>query len=406
MKDREGAMTDEDANRFDIVVIGGGPAGATAADDLVRQGYRVALVDRAGRIKPCGGAIPPCAIAEFALPMDLLVAKIRSARMIAPSGKEVTMPIERGFVGMVDRASFDEWLRARAVEHGAVRIDGSFETIERDDSGAATVVVRPKEDPSASLRLHARLIIGADGADSAVARVALPRERHPPFVFAYHEIVKAPPGVSAAYDPANCDVIYNGVVSPDFYGWVFPHGATMSIGTGSARKGFSLRRSVAAMRGKLGFAGLETLRKEGAPIPMRPRKRWDNGRDVLLAGDAAGVVAPASGEGIYYALYSGRLAAQSADQVLKTGDRSALALARKTFMKKHGRVFRVLGILQWFWYRSDRLREHFVAICRDADVQRLTWEAYMNKALVRGKPLAHVRIFFNDLLHFFGLIRA
>jgi geranylgeranyl reductase len=50
----------------------------------------------------------------------------------------------------------------------------------------------------------------------------------------------------------------------------------------------------------------ETLRREGAPIPMKPLPRWDNGRDVVLAGDAAGVVAPASGEGIYYAMAGGR----------------------------------------------------------------------------------------------------
>ena len=73
-------------------------------------------------------------------------------------------------------------------------------------------------------------------------------------------------------------------------------------------------------------------------------------------------------------------------------------------MKEHGRVFWVLGIMQWFWYRSDGMRERFVSICRDRDVQKLTWEAYMNKRLVRAKPVAHLRIFFKDLAHLFRLV--
>ena len=97
-------------NEFDAVVIGGGPSGATAADDLARAGWRVLLVDRAGRIKPCGGAIPPKLVEEFAIPNELLVARIHSARMISPSAQCVDMPIEGGYVGMVDREPFDEWL--------------------------------------------------------------------------------------------------------------------------------------------------------------------------------------------------------------------------------------------------------------------------------------------------------
>jgi geranylgeranyl reductase len=194
------------------------------------------------------------------------------------------------------------------------------------------------------------------------------------------------------------------VLSPDFYAWIFPHGETTSVGVGSAHKGFSLRHAVGALREATGLDATETLRREGAPIPLRPLRRWDNGRDVVLAGDAAGVVAPASGEGIYYAMAGGRLAAEAADALLATGDACALATARKRFMKAHGRVFWVLGVMQRFWYANDRRRERFVSICRDPDVQHLTWQAYMHKKLVRAKPLAHVRIFFKDLAHLAGLV--
>jgi geranylgeranyl reductase len=115
-------------------------------------------------------------------------------------------------------------------------------------------------------------------------------------------------------------------------------------------------------------------------------------------------VAPASGEGIYYAMLGGRLSAEAAEEFLETGDARALSKARKGFMKAHGRVFWILGIMQYFWYRDDKRREAFVSICRDPDVQRLTWEAYMHKELVRADPMAHVRIFFKDLAHLLHLV--
>jgi geranylgeranyl reductase len=167
-----------------------------------------------------------------------------------------------------------------------------------------------------------------------------------------------------------------------------------------------LKNAVGALREATGLKDAVTLRREGAPLPMKPLKRWDNGRDVVLAGDAAGVVAPASGEGIYYAMVGGSLAADAVEGLLATGNVRALATARKRFMKAHGTVFMVLGIMQYFWYSSDKRRERFVSICRDRDVQQLTFESYMNKELVRKKPMAHVRIFFKDMAHLLGFARV
>ncbi len=389
---------------FDAVVVGGGPSGATAATDLARKGRRVLLLDRAGRIKPCGAAIPPRLVKDFDIPDHMIVARVRGARMVAPSGREVDMPIDGGFVGMVDREHFDEFLRSRAAQAGATRVTGTFEKFTETADGMAEIHYTAPDGTGHSVR--AKLVIAADGARSQLAKQTVKGAGKVPCVFAYHEIIRSPRESEHGFDGTRCDVYYQGKLSPDFYGWVFPHGDTTSVGSGSMQKGFSLRQSVGDLRQAAGLAKQETIRREGAPIPLKPLKKWDNGRNVVLAGDASGVVAPASGEGIYYAMIGGRFAADAAEAFLQTGNPKALRLARKHFMKLHGRVFLILGIMQWFWYSSDKRRESFVKICMDKDVQRLTWESYMNKELVRKSPMAHIRIFFKDIAHLVGLAEA
>ena len=387
--------------RYDVVVVGGGPAGTIAAEDLAKAGHKVAFLDRAGRIKPCGGAIPPRLITDFEIPDSQIVARINTARMISPTQRRVDIPIEGGFVGMVDREHFDEFLRKRATEAGADRFTGTFLRIERSESGPA-VVYRDKATREET-QLRTRLIIGADGARSDVARAEVPGGDKIPYVIAYHEIIKAP-GKVGNYDPLRCDVIYDGAISPDFYGWVFPHGASASVGMGTGVDGVDLKKATSDLRIASGLADCETIRREGAPIPLQPLDRWDNGRDVVLAGDAAGVVAPSSGEGIYYAMAGGRVAATAAQAALASGRARDLQLARKLFMKEHKTVFRALRAMQDAYYKSDERRERFVSLCHDVDVQRLTFEAYMNKKLVKKRPLAHLKIGIKNIAHLARLV--
>ncbi|MGR3514604.1 MAG: geranylgeranyl diphosphate reductase [Paracoccaceae bacterium] len=387
---------------YDVVVVGGGPAGATAAEDLARSGITVALLDRAGRIKPCGGAIPPRLMQDFDIGEDQLLTKVTTARMISPTGRKVDIPIENGYVGMVDRKDFDPFLRARAVNAGADLFEGTFLKITREDDHPR---VHYRDKASAeTVSIDAKLVIGADGAKSRVALSEVKDADKVPLVFAYHEIIAAPPKTDI-YDPERCDVVYDGAISPDFYGWVFPHGSTTSVGMGTEDPDVSLKDATAALRKASGLEDCETIRKEGAPIPLRPMDRWDNGQDLVLAGDAAGVVAPSSGEGIYYAMMGGRVAAHAAAACLASGRAKDLQLARKLFMGEHKMVFRVLRSMQDAYYKSDERRERFVSLCHDVDVQRLTFEAYMNKKLVRARPMAHLKIGIKNLAHLTGLVR-
>ncbi|MGR3705436.1 geranylgeranyl diphosphate reductase [Sulfitobacter sp.] len=388
---------------FDVVVVGGGPSGATAAEDLARSGQKVAMIDRKGRVKPCGGAIPPRLIEDFDIPDSEIVARINTARMISPTQRQVDIPIENGFVGMVDRKDFDPFLRRRAEAAGAHCVTGTFLRIDRSED-QTRVVYRDKASGE-ECALSTKLIIGADGARSKIAKSDVPGGDKIPYVIAYHEIIEAP-AAGTSYDPLRCDVIYDGAISPDFYGWVFPHGKSASVGMGTGIEGVDLKQATADLRAASGLTDCKTIRREGAPIPLRPMDRWDNGRDVILAGDAAGVVAPSSGEGIYYAMLGGRVAATAACAYLKSGRVKDMQLARKLFMREHKSVFKVLGAMQNAYYHSDERRERFVSLCHDVDVQKLTFEAYMNKRLIKARPMAHLKIGLKNLAHLTRLVSA
>ncbi|MFP1633819.1 geranylgeranyl diphosphate reductase [Zhengella sp. ZM62] len=394
-------------NTFDVAVVGGGPCGATAALSLARAGYSVALVDPQNRIKPCGGAIPSRALRDFDIPDSQIVARANAARITGPSGWSVDMQIgDIGFVGMVDREHFDPFLRDRAAAAGVTVVAGKLEALERGRGGRIDLTIESTaKRPRAPVEtLTARAVIGADSANSAVRRLAFPKASKPPYVFAYHEIVESPAaGDLPGSHPNRCDVVYDGRISPDFYGWVFPHGAQISVGCGSAVKGHNLRNATGQLRASSGLDACRTIRREGAPLPLRPMRRWDDGDAILLAGDAAGTVAPSSGEGIYYAMLCGELAADAMAERLATGKPGALKQARRRFMRAHGKVFLILWLMQTVWYRNDSRREKFVRMCADPDVQRLTWESYLNKRIVYRDPLAHLRVFARDMQQLLGL---
>ena len=160
---------------FDVIVVGGGPSGAIAAEWLALRGTKVLLADREGRVKPCGGAIPTKAIRDFAIHESQIKARIGAARMIAPSGKFIDMAIgDIGYVGMVDRDTFDPYLRDRAYAAGATKFTGTFKSLDYRDDGAVVAHFEAKTVGHEAVTYTARAIIGADGAKSPVRTAVRP----------------------------------------------------------------------------------------------------------------------------------------------------------------------------------------------------------------------------------------
>lgn len=293
------------AARFDLIVVGAGPAGSAAAVTAGRAGLSVALIDRAPfpRDKLCGGAVSGRAQQQLAqvfgrLPDDLM-RWVGRANLLHQGHHVAALSFDRPF-GMTMRQDFDAALHDRALQAGAV--DYSGRRIARMDLENGLLCL------SDGTTLGAPLIIGADGVNSVVARRLWGRAQDPSRLALALEVeVRRPCGRAAMevdLGAANWG-----------YGWAFPkrNGLTLGVG-GLVSRNPALRAVMEDWLVRHGAAG--TVRVKGHHLPFGTFPAVPGEGRVLLAGDAAGLVDPLTGEGIAWAIHSGALAAQAAIRAL------------------------------------------------------------------------------------------
>merc|ERR1712010_35932 len=199
-------------------------------------------------------------------------------------------------------------------------------------------------------------------------------------------------------------------VSPDFYGWVFPKHGHVAAGTGTMKQNGGLIKSLqigVRERAKKRLVNGEVIKVEAHPIPEHPRPRRVVGR-MALVGDAAGYVTKSSGEGIYFAAKSGRMAAEAIVEISKSGtvvptEKQIKSTYLKRWDRKYGATYTVLDILQKIFYRNDSAREAFVEMCGDKDVQKLTFDSYLYKKVVLMNPWQQIKL---TLRTFGSLVRG
>ncbi|KAM5550760.1 geranylgeranyl diphosphate reductase, chloroplastic [Rosa sericea] len=385
-------------------VIGAGPAGSSAAEALAAGGAECFLFERApSEAKPCGGAIPLCMLDEFDIPARLIDRHVTRMRIFSPSNLAVDFgktlrPDE--FIAMLRREVLDSFLRDRAQSRGASLISGLVTRLEIPASSPhAPYVVHYTKD-HARHALAVDVVVGADGANSRVAKSI--NAGSYACAIAFQERIKLPDDKMAYYEDL-AEMYVGNDVSPDFYAWVFPKCDHVAVGTGTvcSKQDIKVFQRAIRARANAKISGGKVIKVEAHPIPEHPRPTRVRGR-VALIGDAAGYVTKCSGEGIYFAAKSGRMCGEAIIKASEGGERmiNEEDLKReylKEWDAKYITTFRFLDLLQKVFYGSDAAREALVELCGDEYVQRMTFESYLYKKLADGNRWDDAKMVLNTV---------
>jgi geranylgeranyl reductase family protein len=378
---------------FDVIVVGAGPAGSTAAGHLARAGLRVALLEEhpeVGLPVHCSGLVSPRVLEIAGIPQEAVaLRRYRAARIWGPGGG--TLWVRSGSVQAiaVDRARFDQLLAGRAAEAGAeLMLSTKAERFER----AGGLLHLRARTPRGELRLRAPLLVGADGAISRVAHWLGRGSRHEVIPAEKIDIAFAGRGA------AQVEIFVGQALAPGWFGWVIPTAegrATIGVGAapGNALRslGDSIPTFLDLVRHRFGEFEIEGRRR--APIPLGPARDFV-GDGVLLVGAAARQTKPTTGGGVYLGVRAAQLAAEAAIRALKVGDTSRRTLAsyEQAWQRLEGHEVRVGGWLRHAFRRlSDRELDWIVATASEPWAQEaisrlgdIDFPAKLLSALLRG----------------------
>ena len=353
--------------RTDVLVIGGGPAGATAARFLAEAGIETILVERDfSYVKPCGGGIPSGGFREFALPESIIKKKVGKIIIVSPESRRIELSLTGGHICITERGALDSTLRGLASEKGVALIEGEFINCEQ---GMATSIssVRKKVDGE-TINVRSNYIIASDGVTFSVGRkCGLQR----------HQLLYT---ISAQIHPFSidaCEFWFGTGHASNFYSWIFPSDGCASIGTGSKnpRELHGLLSNFLDRR----FDGqIESFRANNVierprvfPIPTWRGNPFTSG-NILFLGDAAGMVMPVTYEGIYYAMKSGQFAAMA---IMEKKPENYRKLWEDRFKNR----FSIMNRFKDHFFKSDESIEKWVAIHRSTTVQELAMRLWLQK---------------------------
>lgn len=370
-----------------VVVVGGGPAGLVAAEALAREGVATTLIERApDRTRPCAGVITSRLLEEFQIPEHLLTQRIEEVGVHAPSGRsayltlsglagrEATEPGGTRTAGVMRRDLLVALLRTRAEEAGVTFVHGTFLRFAHGEGDYPLLVYR--EAASGEEReLSAEVVIAADGGASRVA-AAMGLKRLP-LAVAYQERYSAP----AAAPTTAAQVHLGRKVSSDLFGYLLPQGDQLVAGvTTELKYGKRMWDGTAELKKRLAIAleGAKSQHKEAFFYPTAMREKLTADR-VLFVGDAAGLVCPATRDGLYFAMKSGRMAAETVIAHKNVPVPERLAEYGSAWAAEFGKLFAGQAKLISLFFLSDRRREALIDMAWDREAGRYAVEAFLAK---------------------------
>lgn len=358
-----------------VIVVGGGPAGATAARFLAQHGLEIIMLEKNLSFrKPCGGGVPTSIFDELDIPKEKNTRIVHHIRIISPKGEEVLLPLKDTQLAFIERGEFDRTLRRLASEQNAHIIEGECLGIV---PGRKYITVHARINESLT-SITAEYVIAADGVTSTVRRMLGLKPQRSLYTASEH---------IEARHARQCEFWFGSSHAPGFYSWVFPSGGGTAIGTGCLNPNM-LIQCLHVFKKRTGITKNGSRRIYRIPF-------WEGGLynrgNILFAGDAAGQVVPLTYEGIYYAMKAGEFAATAVCD-RKAGNYKKMWNAR--FQKR----FFLLNNLRKYFLKDDLSAERLVAIHKRREI----WEASLNLWMCRDasmKSLARYMKFFRKFLH-------
>ena len=356
---------------FDVIVVGAGPAGSTSAYRLAREGLSVLLLDRARfpRDKPCGGGVTGRAAALLPFSIDPVVEDVVDRLEIGLAyTRRFERQSEKPLIYMTRRVMLDAFLVEQACKAGAVFRDGT--KVTELELRADEVVVKTKDWAG-----RCRVVIGADGTNGIAAR-ALGCDAARVHLVALE--------ADLSYEVVERDryrgraVLELGAV-PGGYGWIFPKGDHVNVGVGGwEAEGPRLRSHLAGLVEGYGLDGGSLENVRGYRLPLRGAgDGLTNGRG-LVVGDAAGLVDPLTGDGMYEAFLSARLASRAVIDFLEGSTDDLAAYAEATL--------RAIGPLSVASWGGKRAFDRFPRVSYSVARTRRAWRVIADLLQDGGEP--------------------
>lgn len=297
---------------FDVVVVGGGPAGSFTALNIAKNGFKVLVVEehkKIGEPVQCAGLVSPRTMLLAEAPGDLVIREYSAARILSATGSQLLIGGESIHAQAVDRAAFDRHLAGRALNSGAEVVTGARAAgISSIPGGYKVSINRGKEHMTASCRL----LICADGVKSRTARW-LGLQSVTGRVNMYAGDFEL-----CSQNPGEVTILLGQTFAPGWFGWVIPlTERTARVGVGSMMNEHSPRQCLKKMIEFFPstFYKCKELKYTGGSVPFGIMQKI-YAPNAMLVGDAAAQVKPMSGGGIYTGLKAARICARLACEAL------------------------------------------------------------------------------------------
>lgn len=369
---------------YEVLVVGGGPAGCSSSYFLSKNGIETCIVERDIHYKkPCGGGIPSAGLKDLELldeiEKKLKFNRVKKIKIVPPLSESLEIELKGGEILVFDRLELDSFLRNLATNSGAKLIEGELISLEQNDK--IQVSIRTKNGELKRLRV--KYLIAADGVNSRVC--SLTGIKKPDFTWTVS--LQIPLSEKNFSEQNNmCEFWFGSSHASSFYSWVFPGNGYLSVGTGATRA--DLLKSLLLNFIKKRFSeplDIENLKIRAFKIPKWKKREFYKG-NIILCGDALGTVMPVSFEGIYYAMKSGQFAAQGIKE-------RNLALYEKLWNSRFGKQFLIMRKFQDFMFADDEKMDRWLNIHRTPQVQDLAMALWLRKQTNKELIYTYIKAF-------------